>query len=105
MVGRTLAQPVVAMEDPVYSIGRQLFSHLGCRLVPLPLDPFRGVDLDRWAETLAAARPGLVYLISSYQNPTGYSYSSAELERLLELCGRAWIRGRVRCRAAPRRDG
>lgn len=85
IVARSLEQRVVATEDPVYSIGRRLFSHLGCRLVPLPLDPFRGADLDAWAELLAEARPSLVYLISSYQNPTGYSYSSAELERILEL--------------------
>lgn len=85
IVARSLAQPSVATEDPVYSLGRRLFAHLGCRLVPLPLDPFRGPDLDAWAERLAEARPSLVYLISSYQNPTGYSYSSAELERILEL--------------------
>ncbi|MEY4548273.1 MAG: hypothetical protein RL685_4468 [Pseudomonadota bacterium] len=85
IVARSLEHAVVATENPVYSLGRQLFAHLGCRLVPLPLDPFRAVDLERWAELLSEARPSLVYLIPSYQNPTGYSYSSAELERLLEL--------------------
>lgn len=85
LVARSLERRVVATEDPVYSLGRQLFAHLGCQLVPLPLDPFRGVELDAWADMLAETRPGLVYLISSYQNPTGYSYSSAELERILEL--------------------
>lgn len=32
-----------------------------------------------------------MYLISSYQNPTGYSYSTAELERLLELSEQATL--------------
>jgi len=88
IVGRSLEHKVVATENPVYSLARQLFLHLGCRLVPLRLDPFRAVDLAEWEATLAEQRPSLVYLISSYQNPTGYSYSSAELERLLELSER-----------------
>lgn len=85
IVARSLEHALIATENPVYSLGRQLFAHLGCRLLPLPLDPFRAVDLQRWTEILSETRPSLVYLISSYQNPTGYSYSSAELERLLEL--------------------
>ena len=88
IVARSLEHKLVATEDPVYSIARQLFLHLGCRLVPLRLDPFRPLDLGEWEARLAQARPSLVYLISSYQNPTGYSYSTAELERLLELSER-----------------
>ncbi|MEO8181520.1 MAG: PLP-dependent aminotransferase family protein, partial [Deltaproteobacteria bacterium] len=88
IVARSLAHKVVATENPVYSIARQLFLHLGCRLVPLRLDPFRPLDLGEWEARLAEARPSLVYLISSYQNPTGYSYSTVELERLLELSER-----------------
>jgi GntR family transcriptional regulator/MocR family aminotransferase len=88
IVARSLEHKVVATENPVYSLARQLFLHLGCRLVPLRLDPFRAVDLGEWEAMLVEQRPSLVYLISSYQNPTGYSYSSAELERLLELSER-----------------
>jgi len=88
IVGRSLERKVVATENPVYAIARQLFLHLGCKLVPLQLDPFRALDLDAWEEELARTRPSLVYLISSYQNPTGYSYSSSELERVLELSER-----------------
>jgi DNA-binding transcriptional MocR family regulator len=88
IVARSLEHKVVATEDPVYSIARQLFLNLGCRMLPLRLDPFRRVDFDAWAEQIAEARPSLVYLITSYQNPTGYSYSTAELERLLELSER-----------------
>ena len=88
IVGRSLERKVIATENPVYAIARQLFLHLGCQLVPLRLDPFGPVDLDAWEQALAQARPSLVYLISSYQNPTGYSYSSSELERVLQLSER-----------------
>src|SRR5690606_4637352 len=50
-------------------------------------DPFTGIDLDRW-ERVLAKKPALAYLIPSFQNPTGYSYSSAELRGVLELCVR-----------------
>jgi 2-aminoadipate transaminase len=88
IVARSLTNKVVATEDPVYFLARQLFISLGCRLVPLRLDPFAAVDFAAWEATLAEARPSLVYLISSYQNPTGYSYSSAELEHVLRLSER-----------------
>src|SRR5262245_36994207 len=85
IVGRSLEHKLVATENPVYSIARQLFLNLGCRVLPLRLDPFGRVDFAAWAAQIAEARPSLVYLISSYQNPTGYSYSTAELEQLLAL--------------------
>jgi len=37
-------------------------------------------------ERALAARPSLAYLIPSFHNPTGYSYTSAELHGVLELC-------------------
>ncbi|MCW5800962.1 MAG: PLP-dependent aminotransferase family protein [Deltaproteobacteria bacterium] len=49
------------------------------------LDPFAGIDLGRWDRALAT-KPSLAYLISSFHNPTGYSYTSAELRGVLDLC-------------------
>jgi DNA-binding transcriptional MocR family regulator len=56
-------------------------------MVGLHLDPFRGIDLEVWDRAFAT-RPALAYLISSFQNPTGYSYTSAELRGVLELAER-----------------
>jgi DNA-binding transcriptional MocR family regulator len=64
-----------------------LFESLGHELVGLHLDPFKGIDLDAWDRALAA-KPSLAYLIPSFQNPTGYSYTSAELRGVLELCAK-----------------
>ncbi|MBI3549330.1 MAG: PLP-dependent aminotransferase family protein [Elusimicrobia bacterium] len=85
LVTRTLRRRVVATESPAYAIGKALFSANAPRTVGLPVDPFRGIDLDLWERRLAAEKPGLLYVVSRFQNPTGYSYSSAELKALLRM--------------------
>ncbi|MDQ3299417.1 MAG: PLP-dependent aminotransferase family protein [Myxococcota bacterium] len=85
IVARSLAERRIACESPVYAYAKLLFESLGAELVGLHLDPFDGIDLDAWDRALAA-RPSLAYLIPSFQNPTGYSYTSAELQGVLELC-------------------
>jgi GntR family transcriptional regulator/MocR family aminotransferase len=85
IVCRSLEIQRVAVEDPVYPHARALFERNGTATCALALDPFQGIDLERWAEELAGRRPGLLYAITSFQNPTGYSYSTHELTRLLEL--------------------
>jgi DNA-binding transcriptional MocR family regulator len=51
--------------------------------LPLPLDPFRGIDPEVWEGQLAASPPALLYLTTNYQNPTGYSYTTSELQQIL----------------------
>ena len=87
IVARSLTHKRIAVESPVYAYAKLLFESLGHELVGLHLDPFRGIDLERWDRALAR-RPALAYLISSFQNPTGYSYTSAELRGVLELAER-----------------
>lgn len=87
IVARSLQHKRIALESPVYAYAKLLFESLGHELVGLPLDPFasRAIDLDVWDRALAT-KPSLAYLITSFQNPTGYSYTSAELRGVLELC-------------------
>ena len=87
IVARSLAVKRVAVESPVYAYAKLLFESLGHDLVGLHLDPFGGIDLDAWDRALAT-KPSLAYLIPSFHNPTGYSYTSAELRGVLELCTR-----------------
>jgi DNA-binding transcriptional MocR family regulator len=87
IVARSLATRRIALESPVYGYAKLLFENLGHELVGLHLDPFRGIDLDAWDRAFAT-KPALAYLISSFQNPTGYSYTSAELRGVLELAER-----------------
>ena len=87
IVARSLAKKRIALESPVYAYAKLLFESLGHDCVGLELDPFNGLDLDGWDRVLAT-KPALAYLIPSFHNPTGYSYSSAELRRVLELCAK-----------------
>jgi len=85
IVARSLASKRVALESPVYAYAKLLFESLGHELVGLHLDPFKGIDLAAWERQLAT-KPALAYLIPSFHNPTGYSYTSAELRGVLDLC-------------------
>lgn len=78
----------IATENPAYSHAKTLFRSLDLDAIGLPLDPFGGIDLDDWEARIDAFRPGLVYLVTSFQNPTGYSYTTHELMRILELSAR-----------------
>lgn len=91
MVARALEMRRLALENPVYAHARLLFESHGIALTALPLDPFGSVPLDRWEALLSAAKPGLAYTITSFQNPTGYSYATHELTALLEIAERHGI--------------
>ena len=85
VVCRALALRSIATENPAYSIGKQLFEMNQMKVHGLPLDPFSELPLDEWESILRRHRPGLLYLTTNFQNPTGYSYSTGELLRLVQL--------------------
>jgi DNA-binding transcriptional MocR family regulator len=60
----------VVVESPTDSGAIDAFSRAGGRLIPVPVGS-DGVRLDLLAEALATARPRLVYLMPTFQNPTG----------------------------------
>jgi DNA-binding transcriptional MocR family regulator len=88
VLARVLSVRRIAVESPVYPGAKLLFEALGFEVTGLSLDPFTGVPLDAWESSLAKSRPSLLYAITSYQNPTGYSYTTHELERVLALAGK-----------------
>ena len=85
IICRVLDNRHLALENPAYSIGRKLLETNGAKLDGLPLDPFKGLDLDDWEKRIARSRPGLLYLIPHFQNPTGYCYSDNELARVVDI--------------------
>ena len=85
IVTRALERRAVATENPAYGIGKLLFEMNQMQVSGLPLDPFAGPDLGVWRKMIAFAQPALLYLTTTFQNPTGYSYTTAELMQLIEL--------------------
>ena len=71
----------VALESPTYLAALQVFRFFGARFVPFTVDPL--TDRAWFVE-----RPALVYVIPTFQNPTGYCYTSREREALAEACAR-----------------
>jgi 2-aminoadipate transaminase len=88
IVCRALEVRRMATEDPVYPHARLLFESHALAVSGLPLDPFSPIDLDLWESRLRAHRPGLFYAITSFQNPTGYSYTTGEIQSVCELAAR-----------------
>ncbi len=84
LVCRSLEVKRVATENPAYIAAKALFQMSDVAVTGLPVDPFAGIDLARWRDALAHGRPALAYLTSNFQNPTGYSYSSREMQQILE---------------------
>ena len=89
LVLRALTAPgdTVATQVPTYS---QLSGCLAVHSLQLAVTPWRtdGVDIEA-LDSLFAKRPvRLLYVMSSFQNPTGYTLTLAERERLVEVCRR-----------------
>ncbi len=87
LVLRLLGAPgrAIAVESPTYHYLLPLIRLLELNAAEVPLGD-DGMDLDVLAETLRRKRPALVYVMPSFQNPTGIRTSQAHRERLLALC-------------------
>ena len=85
IVARCLSKRRIAVESPVYSNALRLFESLSCEVIDLPFDPFEPLPMQAWRRRFVEHRPSACYAITSYQNPTGYCYSTQELLELVDL--------------------
>ncbi|MCG3183674.1 MAG: HTH-type transcriptional regulatory protein GabR [Planctomycetes bacterium] len=75
----------VMVEDPGYLGARSIFSALGARQLPIPVDD-AGADAAVVARNLAEGlQPKLLHLTPSHQYPTGVTLSAARRMEMLEL--------------------
>ena len=90
LVLRTLVDPgaTVALADPAYVGALQALRLNGADLLPIPSDG-DGLCVDVLADCLAAgARPAVVYVVSSFDNPTGATLSAERRRALADLADR-----------------
>lgn len=84
LVSRGITSQAIALENPAYIRGKWLIELNHKKPIALPVDPFKGLDLEDWRQRIVDARPGLLYLTPNFHNPTGYSYTTNELQHILD---------------------
>ncbi|NGO47248.1 aminotransferase-like domain-containing protein [Streptomyces ureilyticus] len=72
LLAHTLLEPgdAVVVEDPTYLAALQCFASVGARVIPVPTDD-EGIVVDALAKIAVTERPKLLYLVPTFQNPTG----------------------------------
>jgi DNA-binding transcriptional MocR family regulator len=74
----------VVVESPSFSGTIDVFRARGAHLVSVPVDD-QGVDVRRVADAVTAHRPGMIYVMPSFHNPTGASLGVHRRRALAEL--------------------
>jgi len=89
LVARALLNPgdCVAVESPSYLAALQVFTLQQARVVSLPSDA-EGLCTDALDRLFSTARPKLIYLVSTFSNPTGASLSLTRRQALLRWAAR-----------------
>ncbi|MDO9583303.1 MAG: PLP-dependent aminotransferase family protein [Desulfomicrobium sp.] len=77
----------VVVERPTYAGALDVFRSRGLRIHTVGLDE-DGMDMDELEEILACHKPGLIYTIPNFHNPTGTCLSGQRRRQLISLAGR-----------------
>ncbi len=74
----------VALEDPVYPGALQTFDLCAPHYLPIPIRA-GGLDLDALEAVLGHEQPKFLYIVPTFQNPTGTTMPLAHRKRLIAL--------------------
>lgn len=101
------AGATVAVEEPTYLAALQCFQLAGARVVPVPSDD-NGIIPEALAEVLAHERPQMLYLVTTFANPTGQTLTADRRAAVAALAAEhgTWVveddpYGELRYRGAP----
>ncbi|WP_058485510.1 MocR-like pyridoxine biosynthesis transcription factor PdxR [Defluviitalea phaphyphila] len=75
---------ILFVEQPTYHGAIAVFQNRGARIVEIPLES-DGINIPLLEDYLKIYNPKFIYMMSYYQNPTGYSYSLNKKRKLLDL--------------------
>jgi len=86
LIGKVLLNPgdYVITENPTYDGAIAVFKSRGARVVGVNVEQ-DGIDLADLDKKLRVCKPKLIYVMTSFQNPTSICYSQKKLEELLIL--------------------
>lgn len=75
----------VVCESPTYLAALNAFKAYGCRFIEIPTDEY-GMDMDKLEEALKNEKNvKMVYVIPTFQNPTGKTWNKERREKLAEI--------------------
>jgi DNA-binding transcriptional MocR family regulator len=89
LAARVLTEPgeCVVTESPTYLGALDVFQSHGVQVIGVPVDE-EGLRVDLLERVLSRHRPGLIYTIPTFHNPTGVTMSPHRREGLLALARR-----------------
>jgi 2-aminoadipate transaminase len=94
LIAAVLLDPgdVVLVENPSYLAALQCFGFAGARLVPIACDD-DGLDPEALPAAIAEHKPKFLYIVPTFQNPTGRTLPAARRARLAEIAAEhgLWI--------------
>ncbi|GGD74578.1 aminotransferase-like domain-containing protein [Paenibacillus nasutitermitis] len=84
---RVLLEPgdVVLVENPTYLASLQVFSLSGLRVIPVASDK-DGMIMAETERLMREYKPKMVYVVPTFGNPTGRTWSLERRQGLLDLC-------------------
>ena len=88
--GKVFLDPedVVLCESPTYLAAISAFKAYGCRFIEIPTDA-EGMDMDVLENTLKSTdNVKLIYVIATFQNPTGKTWNLQKRQQLAQLASR-----------------
>ena len=75
---------VIFVEEPTYFLALRIFQDHGLKIISIPIDQ-DGLCLDGLEKRIDKYKPKLIYLIPSFQNPTGRTLPQERRKKLVEL--------------------
>jgi 2-aminoadipate transaminase len=89
LIVRVLLEPgdVVLVENPTYLASLQVFNLSGLRVIPVESDN-DGMILPEAERLVREHKPRLVYVVPTFGNPTGRTWSLERRKGLLDICSR-----------------
>ena len=86
LVARALIEPgdTVVVESPSYMAALQVFKNEGAKIIAAPSDQ-EGIMMEGLKELLEEVKPKFIYVIPTFQNPSGLTLGKERREKLIEI--------------------